>query len=140
MKFIDINGREHNKSLSKYERKKESKSKGQQRLGDELEQLFPNVKILEEVPCFGTRLKIDFFMPSVKIAFEFDGRQHEEFNEFFHGNKLQFAKSQLNDMKKHHWCEINKIILIRIKEDDFENLQEIIYERSRHEDDQGLGD
>ena len=134
MRFIDLQGREHNKSIDKYKyaTRTISKSRGQRELGENLEALFPRLTILEEFPCFGTRLTLDYYLPTLGIAFEFDGIQHEEYNEFFHGgNRSNFAKGQMNDVKKDQWCIGNTIKLIRITAQNIHRLQEIIYERTR---------
>ena len=117
MRFIGLNGREYNKSLDEFRFgiKEKSRSKPQAALGKILEELFPLNVILEEMTCFGTRLKLDFFLPELKIAFEYDGEQHDEYNPFFHqGKKAKFAQQQLNDVRKHEWCELNSIMLIRL--------------------------
>lgn len=131
MKFVGLNGKIYNKSLSKYIKKNPVGSVGHKQLGDELKKIFPNLTILREMTCFGTRLRLDFFIPSIKIAFEFDGKQHEEYSDFFHKSRINYAKSQLNDMKKHRWCDINNIVLIRIDKKKLDNLREIIYESTR---------
>lgn len=115
MKFLDLEGRERGIDITPFKRKR-PKSIGATRLREELDQLFPMFDILEEFPCVGTRLKIDFFLPRLKIAFEFDGKQHEDFVPHFHGDRQGYARSQNNDADKDTWCEVNEITLFRISE------------------------
>jgi very-short-patch-repair endonuclease len=122
MKFFDLDHKEHGKNINKYKRSANriSKSEKQNKLGQILETIFKNFPIYEELPCFGTRLKLDFYVHQLKLAFEFDDKQHEEFNPFFHGNKRNWIRSQQRDDEKEKWCKINGVVLIRIKEKDLD--------------------
>jgi len=58
-------------------------------------------------------LKLDFFLPELNTAIEFDGIQHSKpINHF--GGKEAFLKRQLYDLYKDQWCMDNCIKLIRI--------------------------
>jgi hypothetical protein len=118
MKFYDTNGREHKIDIrpSRWPKKDigEGRGKFQSEVGNIIEETFPGHYILEEFPCLGERLFLDFFLPSKKLAVEVQGRQHHEFNPFFHKDKKAFATQQANDKRKEQWCEINNIVLIKI--------------------------
>ena len=131
MKFIDTSGRVHNKSIrpDEYPMRETSKSQGQKKLGQFLLDKFPSCAILEEYPCWGDNLSLDFFIPSMKMAFEFNGAQHDEFNQHFHGDRMGFANSQKRDVRKARWCSINNIKLVVIWDRDFENIGNIIREQ-----------
>lgn len=118
MRFVGINGEVHNKDISSYKRTvgNTSKSEGQKRLAEILETIWPNVPIYEEVPCFGSQLKLDFYIPFLDIAFEFDGIQHNKFLPFFHNNMYNFMRAKNRDEEKEKWCIANNITLIRIVE------------------------
>jgi hypothetical protein len=74
-----------------------------------------NSLILEEFPLPGERLWLDFFMPHHKLAFEYQGKQHDEFVKLFHGDKSGFQKSQERDIRKREWCQLNEITLVEIR-------------------------
>lgn len=83
-----------------------------------IQEKYPGAIIYEEVnlPIEKKNLYLDFLVPDFRIAFEVDGRQHDEFVAHFHGNAMGFVKQQRNDRLKEEWCEINKIQLVRLKE------------------------
>jgi hypothetical protein len=127
MKFIDFNNNQRSIDLSKAKKRtNNNKSKGCQQLYDYVRNLWPQFDIFEEFPCLGTKLKLDLFIPLMRIAFEFDGKQHDEFNSFFHKDRYVFAKSKINDIEKEQWCDINKVKLIRIKDSDLVDLHNVI--------------
>ncbi len=128
MRFIGINGDIHNKDISSYRRSvgDNSKSTGQRTLAEILEIIWPNICIYEEMPCFGTQLKIDLYIPSLGIAFEFDGEQHSKYTPFFHGSRYNYIRAKNRDESKEQWCKNNNITLIRvIKEElDIDKIRE----------------
>jgi hypothetical protein len=72
--------------------------------------------LLEEFPIPEERLFLDFYMPHHKLAFEFQGVQHDNFNKFFHGDKGGFERSKGRDQRKREWCVINEILLIEVRD------------------------
>lgn len=70
-------------------------------------------------------LPFDFYIPSKRIAIEFDGIQHYQPLEFFGGIK-SFEKRKYNDKIKNDYCEDNYINLIRIKYDEVNIIEEIL--------------
>jgi hypothetical protein len=117
-----LTGKDIHVTLSncKFSKRKENdcKSKIQFRCGEELIRIFPRHIILEEFPIPKSRLRIDFFLPSLMIAVEVQGQQHFEFNPYFHNNMSDFIQSKKRDKEKAQWCEMNNIKLIYIKEGD----------------------
>lgn len=93
-----------------------SRSRGQYNLGRKLRLVYGNTTILEEFTIPGSRLSLDFFIPSRMIAFEFQGIQHDEYNEFFHADKAAFAAQQHRDSETRRWCEENGITLIEVRD------------------------
>jgi len=125
LKFKGLDGRIYSKNinLDKHGLKEQSKSDAQHSVGKILSEMFPLCGILEEFPCFGTSgLHLDFFIPSLKIAFEYNGPQHEHFIQHFHKTKERFVRGKLNDDRKHRWCLLNGIKLIII--DDLNKFKE----------------
>jgi len=84
----------------------------------------------------GKRQRLDFYIPSERIAIEFNGRQHYEEVHFFHRhrngkNTYDFEYSKKQDERKREWCINNAVHLIEIdgriwthdktNKDEFEN-------------------
>jgi len=117
VKFKDTSGREHKIQItpSRWKRKGiDGRGKYQSEVGQWLAEFFPGDFILEEFPCKGDGLFLDFFLPRNKIAVEVQGAQHIKFNPFFHRDKAAFQDQQRRDVTKHRWCEINTIRLVII--------------------------
>lgn len=118
MKFIDTRGREHSIDMrpSRWPRKAvgEGRGKFQSLVGDLLGARYPSDIILEEFPCVGEGLYLDFFVPRKMVAVEVQGRQHSKFIEFFHGTADGFKAQLVRDRRKAEWCELNNIRLIKI--------------------------
>lgn len=118
MKFYDTQGREHKVDLrpSRWPRREvgEGRGKFQSQVGEIFQELYPNDHILEEFPCLGERLYLDFFLPRKLMAIEVHGEQHYKYNPFFHGTRADFVRQQNNDKRKSSWCKLNGIRLIII--------------------------
>jgi very-short-patch-repair endonuclease len=72
-------------------------------------------------------LPFDFYIPSLRICIEFDGKQHYEPMSFF-GGVESFNKLKTNDKIKNDYCEENYINLIRIKYDQIDNIYQILWD------------
>lgn len=70
-------------------------------------------------------LFFDFYIPSYRLAIEFDGIQH--YTKEFKGKKM--PHSEENDFMKNAFCKKNKIELLRIKYDQIDNVETIIFEK-----------
>lgn len=126
MKFRDLDGQIHGIDITPFKRARANKSAGAVTLRSKIEEMFPLFEILEEFPCVGTRLRLDFFLPRLMLAFEFDGHQHEEFVPHFHRTRHGFSKSQDNDNDKELWCDINSIRLIRVTVEDLDDVESLL--------------
>jgi hypothetical protein len=82
----------------------ESKSRLQFDIGVWLSRQYPYDQIFEEVYVLGENLYLDFFIPSLKLVVEVNGRQHETFVPHFHGTKRDFVLQQQRDRRKAEWC------------------------------------
>ena len=89
-----------------------SNSLGNAILRDWLRTVFPGAK-LEEEYHLGERLRLDFYLPDYNLAVEFDGIQHREYNEFFHGSPEAYAEARSRDQRKNELCDLKDITLVR---------------------------
>lgn len=82
-----------------------------------IKEVIPNIYILQEcvVKLPNKRFYLDIFLPAYSIVVEVDGDQHENFNPFFHVDKMAFAKQKMNDVAKENWCEANSLTLVRFR-------------------------
>ena len=62
----------------------------------------------------GYALQLDRYYPDIKLAFEFDGKQHEEYNKYIHKSKKNFDYYKECDKLKEKYCKQRGITLIRI--------------------------
>jgi|TARA_R100000008_G_C3571959_1_gene162748 very-short-patch-repair endonuclease len=122
MTFLCTNGRERKiKNVSKYliDWESDCKSGIQKNVKNQLKDYWFADVVFEEFPVAGTRLSLDFYNSTQKIAVEVDGNQHYRYNKFFHSNSRQNFLHQLKrDEKKEYFCDINQIKLIRVLESD----------------------
>lgn len=75
---------------------------------------------------FGTNnLELDCFNEELKIAVEYDGKQHFEYIPYFHKSQEAFMNQRYRDYMKEQMCRENGIVLIRVpytvKHDDIED-------------------
>jgi very-short-patch-repair endonuclease len=91
-------------------------SAGSEALGEILRKEFRSTFIQSEYPIKIGRatLYLDFYLPTLKLAFEYDGEQHAAYSSHFHGNRQGFEHSKLRDRLKDSWCRDNGVTLIRI--------------------------
>lgn len=105
-----------------------SRSKFQKRIKNIAYKYWYSHIVYEEFPIVGTRMTLDFYNGSMKVAVEVQGRQHNNYVEFFHGkSRLNFQKQLDRDNQKFLYCEKNNIQLIEIyDEDDIDNFREFL--------------
>jgi ribosomal protein S18 len=78
----------------------ETRFASESRLFDIVKELFPNYIIERAIrPDFLEGLEIDIYLPQLKLAIEYQGKQHYEVVEFW-GGKDALNKRQVNDAKK----------------------------------------
>lgn len=132
MKVKGINGKEYIWNLSKYDvfyDDKRKRSKYHIRARNLLKEIYNSYRILEEVKLPGSTalnrksvLYLDFYIPSLMMAFEVHGEQHYEYSPFFHKTRADFLKAKARDEDKIEWCRINniQIVVLNFKESDDE--------------------
>ena len=85
-----------------------------------LKKLYPENTFIKIRPDWlkndtGSNLELDAYCEELKLAFEYNGLQHEQFCEFFHNNDIEnFKNQQLRDKKKIELCLEHNIKLIII--------------------------
>ena len=121
MKFKDNNGREKViKAAWKYRVnwEKKCRSKFQKRIKDWLRNYWEKDMLYEEFPVVGTKMTLDFYNASKKIAVEVQGEAHFQYSSFFHnGSRQKFLGQMKRDMDKVKYCKLNNIQLIEIYPD-----------------------
>ena len=71
-------------------------------------------KFINIRPNFLKGLELDGYNEKLKLAFEYNGIQHYEFQKFFHRTNENFIAQQIRDVNKIQWCKDEGIILIII--------------------------
>lgn len=77
-----------------------------------------SIKQEELIKIDGKQLFIDIYIPRLKLAFECDGIQHEQYSKFFHGDASKFKDQKANDELKNRYCELKNISLVRVRHND----------------------
>lgn len=101
-------------------------SRGHAALTAMVKKLLPGVEVINE-HHIGERLMLDVYCPKYKLALEFHGRQHFEFNSFFYKSYDDFRLAQERDIRKAELCKREGITLVtfcyneRLTEDDVFN-------------------
>ena len=125
MRLYNIKGKLQSKLVTKFLIKwnKKSRSKIQFKVKQFLKSYWKNHIVYEEFPVYGTRMKVDLLNATKKIAVEVNGRQHSNFNPFFHNNsRANYLASIKRDVKKREWLEKNNFTLIEIEEHEVNKL------------------
>ncbi len=127
MRLFNIRGKLQSKLVGKYLIKwsAKSRSKIQFKVKQFLKLYWENHVVYEEFPVYGSRMKVDILNATKKIAVEVNGRQHSNFNAFFHNNsRAKYLASIKRDVEKREWLEKNGFSLIEIEEDEVNQLSE----------------
>ena len=97
---------------------------------DKFKKLFPNIKPKWlKNPKTNCLLQLDGFCEELKLAFEYQGKQHYEYPNYYHKTKKQFEAQKYRDKIKKNLCKENNVILIEIKEIkdlSYENVELIV--------------
>ena len=125
MKLYDISGKLRYKSVQKYRIDWEAECRSN--LQYEVKQFFKpywyGQICYEEVPVYGTRMKVDLINMTKRIAVEVQGAQHDSFNKFFHNNsRANYLSSIKRDYDKRVWLENNDFKVLEIFEEDLPSL------------------
>ena len=75
--------------------------------------------VFEEFPVAGTKMTLDFYNATKKVAVEVQGGQHLKYTPYFHGrSKSNFLGQIRRDHDKQKFCELNKLTLVEVYPDD----------------------
>ncbi len=130
MKFKTLDGKERNLRNAKayiIDWDAKSKSKFQLETKKYLKKYWSGDVVFEEMRIVGTRLSLDFFNATKKIAIEVQGHQHFSYVKFFHGSRVNYLNQIKRDFKKIEFCELNGIKLVEIYPKD--ELSKDLFER-----------
>lgn len=108
-----------------------NKSKLHLRARQLLNEIYPTLQVLEEIPIHVRRtdvLYLDFYIPMIKKCVEVHGEQHYKFIGHYHGNRLNFLKAKKRDIEKKDWCELNNIEHIELRFDQTDEEWQAILE------------
>ena len=125
MRLLNIYGKPQKKSVAKYLIKwnKKSRSKVQFKTKKFLEPFWKGHIVYEEFPVYGSRMTVDILNATKKLAVEVQGKQHGEFNKFFHNNsRLKYLEGIKRDIKKAEWLESNGFTLLEVEENEVDSL------------------
>ena len=127
--LLDIRGKPKKISISKYAVKWDKKigSNAQFLTKQFIKNYWNGETVCEEFIIPGTRLRVDLINFSRKIAIEVSGSQHENFNKFFHKNRIGFIKSIKRDFQKIDWLEMNGFKLAEIYDYEVKNLDKAFF-------------
>lgn len=130
MKVKGLDGREYSWNISKHSvapNSTRSRSELHLEARKLLKVAYPSYSILEELYLPGSNgLYLDFFVSQLSLAVEVHGRQHFEFVQHFHGNKLAFLNAKKRDNTKKQWLLMNNISLLELRYDEVEKWDEQI--------------
>lgn len=117
MNVVDLDGNHSIWQLTGHMAKASKKSSYHIQARELLNEIFPTLQTLEEVPiCVRRRetLYLDFYLPLKKLCVEVHGEQHYKFVGHYHPTKLAFFKGQKRDREKVEWCELNGIRCVEL--------------------------
>lgn len=130
LKYMDINNSEkldlETAELSTIEKKSKGEEKIEQYLKDNNIEYIPQKKFIDLVSDKDKLLPYDFYLVNRNIIIEFDGKQHDEYIPYFHKSKKAFEELVKRDKLKNKYATDNGIKLIRIKEHDYDNIEDIL--------------
>lgn len=93
-------------------------------------ELFKEYNVIWEQQIPDLNQRFDIFIFELGIAIEYDGDQHDNYNEFFHKDMNGYIISKKMDIQKENYCKENGIKLVRFNKDVYElsknNLNEAI--------------
>lgn len=89
-----------------------------------IKEAFPFLEVVQHAsPKWLGKQHLDIYLPMLRVAIEYQGRQHDEPVEFFGGVEA-FVKTQERDTRKRFLCGKNHVVLIDVRPGyDFDELE-----------------
>lgn len=78
------------------------------------EKIFPGCCLEWLRSTSGRKLKLDGYNEELKLAFEYQGKQHYEKNKYFHKHPGSYEKCCSRDKEKRRLCQNNNVVLIEV--------------------------
>ena len=124
MRLYNIYGKLQSRIVKKYliNWNKKSRSQIQFKVKQFLKPYWENQIVYEEFPVYGSKMKVDILNATKKIAIEVQGKQHTEFNKFFHKTRGNYLESIKRDHQKREWLKLNNFKLVEIEEEEIKKL------------------
>lgn len=72
-------------------------------------------------PITGSKIYLDFYIPSIKLAIEYDGQHH-----FKNKDQVKLREQQIRDSAKNKWCKRNGIKMIRFDKNNKETYANVL--------------
>lgn len=119
MKFENLSGKQVSINLHKYAIDWDGKERSiiQFKVKKFLQKYWQSHFVCAELRIVSTRMTLDIYNATRKIAVEVQGNQHESYNKFFHaGSRMKYLGQLKRDTKKHDFCERNGITLVEVTE------------------------
>ena len=129
MRLYNIYGKLQSRIVKKYliNWNKKSRSQIQFKVKQFLKPYWENQIVYEEFPVYGSKMKVDILNATKKIAIEVQGKQHTEFNKFFHKTRCNYLESIKRDYQKREWLKQNKFKLVEIEEEEIKKLSKSFF-------------
>lgn len=83
-------------------------------------------RVHDELLDINRKIYVDFYIPSLNIAMEYDGKQHTEEVSLFHKTHSDFINQVNRDRCLERFCFQNNITLLRISYKDDDRIPEIL--------------
>jgi hypothetical protein len=81
-------------------------------------------------PKTGCRLRLDIYIPKLRLAIEYDGKQH--YRKAKYQTKTQFKDGQARDKIKNKLCKDKKVTLVRITYKDYFSYRMFLKKLMKH--------
>lgn len=133
MRLLDIRGRSVCKNVSRYSIDWDGKSRSiiQADIKRFLKPYWYGQIVYEEFPVYGSLLKVDILNATRRIAVEVNGKQHGQYNKFFHNNDhANFLKSIKRDVQKRDWLERNGFVLVEVEFNEVSSISKEFFEKN----------
>lgn len=122
-----VNQKINQLGLSWLKESRKKVSRGQTALTNIMQKLLPGEKIVNEY-YLDSKLRLDVYCPSYKLAAEYHGRQHFYYTSKFFESKYEFEEAQKRDQKKVELCKEKGIALVVIRYND-QLTEQSVYDR-----------